>query len=109
MLQWFFQYVFEWDVFLVWLRGECSLETGERGGYGTGVAGRVGGEESEFVSRDEVDVYLKGVRFPAAVEELIENAESLCAPQKVIDALDRLPKREYGGAAEVEAAVERLP
>jgi hypothetical protein len=85
------------------------METGERGGYGTGVAGRVGGEESEFVSRGEVDVYLKGVQFPAGKDELIENAESLCAPQKVIDALDRLPEKRYGGAGEVESAVEHLP
>jgi hypothetical protein len=84
------------------------LETGERGGYGTGVAGREGGEESAFVSPTEVDEYLKGLSFPASKYEVLENAEFRCAPQKIIDVFDKLPEQDFLKPSDVESAVERL-
>lgn len=84
------------------------METGERGGYGSGVAGREGGEESVFVSRSEVDVVLKGLSFPASKGEVLETAEYNCASQKVMDVLERLPDRDFTRVSDVESAVERL-
>ena len=85
-----------------------SMETGERGGYGTGVAGRAGGEESRFISKEEVAEYLKDMDFPAARDVLVRDAERRCAPQKVVDVLERLPDREFRGVSDVDDAVRRL-
>jgi hypothetical protein len=84
------------------------LETGERGGYGAGLAGREGSKESVFVSRTEVDEYLKGLSFPANKQEVLENAEVRCAPQKIIDVLDLLPNQDFSKPSDVESALERV-
>jgi len=86
----------------------CDMETGERGGYGTGVAGRAGGEESVFISKEEVVEYLKTMDFPATKHDLVQSAAHRCAPQKFLDALGRLPDHKFTSVAEVDAAVRHL-
>jgi hypothetical protein len=45
----------------------------------------------------EVMRYLDGVKFPANRDQLIQHAQSKNAPQEVIQALQRIPSRDYDG------------
>jgi hypothetical protein len=47
----------------------------------------------------EVQRHLSGVDFPATRDQLIEHARGQDAPQEVIEALQRIPDREYEGPA----------
>jgi len=62
---------------------------------------KIEAEPGKIVSPVEIDSYLKGVDFPADLDELIEHASQNGAPLDVINMLEQMPDREYGSAADV--------
>ena len=60
-------------------------------------------QESEAkVSASQLALYLKGIKFPASRDDIVETARSNGAPESVIGVMQKLPKREYNRANEVE-------
>ncbi|MFA5133716.1 MAG: DUF2795 domain-containing protein [Patescibacteria group bacterium] len=55
-------------------------------------------------SAAELQKYLKGVSYPASKQELVSAAQSNEAPQEVMDHINMLPEKDYGGPQEVEMA-----
>ncbi len=67
--------------------------------------GEKGGEaslRSEKVSVAQLQMYLKGIDYPANKQKLIQTAKSNNAPENVMSFLNRLPEREYRAPTEVE-------
>ncbi len=53
------------------------------------------------VSPFHIEKYLKGMDFPAELDDLIEHARENDAPDEIIEMLEEMPDREYGSAADV--------
>ncbi len=69
------------------------------------------GEEpmrSEKVSAAQLQVYLKGIDYPADKQKLIQTARSNNAPESVMMWLNRLPDRQYSRPTEVEQEFGKL-
>lgn len=49
----------------------------------------------------EVEKHLKGIKFPANRDDLIEHARQNHAPEEVLSTLERMPDREFSNAADV--------
>ncbi len=67
--------------------------------------GQKGGEaslHSEKVSAAQIQVYLKGIHYPADKNKILETARKNSAPQNVMSFLNRLPSKDYNRANEVE-------
>ncbi len=67
--------------------------------------GEKGGEaslRSEKVSAAQLQMYLKGIDYPANKNKILETARKNSAPQKVMSFLNRLPEREYPRPTEIE-------
>lgn len=60
-----------------------------------------GGGFGAFLQHSNVLNHLKDVQFPCTKQDLINAAEEDHAPDKVIEALDRLPDKEYASTADV--------
>jgi hypothetical protein len=60
--------------------------------------------QAEFI---KVQKFLGGVNYPATKDQLIEHARGKQADDDVIDALQKLPEREYDGPNAVSAAVAK--
>lgn len=57
-----------------------------------------GGEHalhSSKVSAAQIQVYLKGMDYPANKEEIVQHAEQNNAPESVLKYLRQLPERQY--------------
>lgn len=61
--------------------------------------------ENSGASPAAVQEYLSGINYPAKKEDLVNHAKSQNAPQDVIDTLEDLPDREYGGPTDVSSAI----
>ncbi len=83
-----------------------TLESGERGGYGTGLAGRQGGESSQFVSHEQLSVYLRNLSYPARKQDVVNAAFANEAPRAIIEKMERLPDQVYSQQADVENAFQ---
>lgn len=77
--------------------------------------GRIGGPKggraslhSEKVSAAQMQMYLKGIKFPADKEKLIETAENNNAPENVMNFFRKLPDRQYERANHVEEEFGKL-
>lgn len=77
--------------------------------------GRIGGPKggkaslySEKVSAAQIQLYLKGIHYPASKQNIINTARSNNAPENVMDYLNRLPDREYGRANDVEKEFSKM-
>ena len=67
--------------------------------------GHAGGEaslRSEKVSAAQIQLYLKGIDYPASKEEIVNHARSQGAPDNVMSYLTRLPERQYTRPTEIE-------
>ncbi len=67
--------------------------------------GQRGGEaslHSEKVSAAQIQVYLKGMNYPANKKQIVDKAKANNAPQNVMDFLNRLPERQYQFPTDVE-------
>jgi hypothetical protein len=53
----------------------------------------------------EVQRYLGGVDYPASKQTIIEAAEDSGAGDDVLEALERLPERDYDDSTEVSSAL----
>ncbi|MHA6794346.1 DUF2795 domain-containing protein [Pseudonocardia bannensis] len=53
----------------------------------------------------QLQKFLRGMDYPARRDELVRHAEQQGADQQVLDALRRIPDREYDGPNAVSAAV----
>lgn len=53
----------------------------------------------------QVEEHLKGIDFPAGKEALIRHARAQQAPDDVLAALEQMPSREYGNAADVARGI----
>lgn len=56
----------------------------------------------------EVEKHLKGIKFPANREDLIEHARQNDAPEEVLSTLERMPDREFNNAADVAKGVGQI-
>jgi hypothetical protein len=54
------------------------------------------------VSASELQLYLKGIRYPADKQKLMEIARGNGAPENVVSVINRLPEKTYGRANEVQ-------
>lgn len=57
----------------------------------------------------EVERHLKGIKFPANREDLIEHARQNDAPEEVLSTLEQMPDREFHNAADVAKGVGQIP
>ena len=73
--------------------------------------GHAGGEaslRSEKVSAAQIQLYLKGIDYPADKGKIIQTARSNNAPEKVMSFLNRLPEREYRYPTDVEVEFGKM-
>lgn len=78
---------------------------------GRSVRGQKGGEaalHTEKVSAAQLQVYLKGINYPANKQKLIDKAMDNNAPGSVMDFIRRLPDREYRSPIEVEQEFSKI-
>jgi hypothetical protein len=54
------------------------------------------------VSAVDITKYLRNMHFPAPKQEIIDYAKKQNATEEVIDALEKLPKQEYGTMSDLE-------
>ncbi len=71
-----------------------SVRGGERGGQAS--------LRSQKVSAAQIQVYLKGIDYPADKQKIIQTAKFNNAPENVMSYLNRLPEREYRYPTDVE-------
>lgn len=67
--------------------------------------GRRGGEaalHSPKVSAAELQMYLKGIHYPADKQKLVDTATGNNAPENVMSFINRMPEKTYNRANEVE-------
>jgi hypothetical protein len=57
------------------------------------------------ISPIDVQKALKGMDYPAKKDEIVEQAKRNGADQEVLDALQKIPDREYDGPSGVSAEV----
>ncbi|HOY10992.1 MAG TPA: DUF2795 domain-containing protein [Candidatus Paceibacterota bacterium] len=62
-------------------------------------------ESNDDIGSVVAQQYLSGINYPAKKEDLVNHAKSQNAPQDVIDTLEDLPDREYGGPTDVSSAI----
>ena len=60
------------------------------------------------VNASQIQLYLKGVSYPANKDDIVSNARSNGAPQNVMDFINRLPDKQYGGPAMVEGEFDKM-
>ena len=65
-------------------------------------------DQQAFTSPAQVEKYLKGIDFPATLEDMIEHARENGAPEDVISLLEQMPDREYDSAADVAKGVGEI-
>lgn len=73
--------------------------------------GPIGGERSlhsRNVSASEIQLYLKGMDYPASKNDLMQQAEQNEAPDFVMEWFRKLPERTYERANHVEEEFGRL-
>ncbi|MDD5039144.1 MAG: DUF2795 domain-containing protein [Dehalococcoidales bacterium] len=58
--------------------------------------------KSEKVSAAQIQVYLKGIHYPANKQQVVNQAKSNNAPENVMSFLRRLPDRQYSRPTEIE-------
>jgi hypothetical protein len=56
---------------------------------------------AEHTSPSAIQKHLKGIRYPASKQDLIDRARANLASQEVIRSLERLPGDEFGGPQDV--------
>jgi hypothetical protein len=64
--------------------------------------------KSERPNPIEVEKHLKGIKFPASKQDLIEHARQNDAPEEVLSTLEQMPDREFGNAADVAKGVGQI-
>lgn len=57
---------------------------------------------------NKIQQHLKGVSYPAGKNDLVSKAKQNQAPDIVMEVLNRLPEKEYGGPQEVMKATKPL-
>lgn len=73
--------------------------------------GQRGGEaamRAEKVSAAQLQIYLKGISYPADKSELVERARDNGAPDNVINMLEKLPDKDYRRPTEVEEEFNKM-
>lgn len=73
--------------------------------------GQRGGQaalHSEKVSAAQIQMYLKGIHYPADKDKLIQTARSNNAPENVMNWFRKLPDRTYDRANHVEEEFGKL-
>jgi len=61
----------------------------------------MGGGFGAFLAHSNIVNFIKDVDFPCSKQDLINHAEDHNAPQKIIEALEKLPDKEYTSIADV--------
>ncbi len=73
--------------------------------------GQKGGEaslQSEKVSAAQLQLYLKGINYPANKQKIVQTAKSNNAPDNVMSFLNRLPDRNYTAPTEIEEEFSKM-
>ena len=77
----------------------------------TSTRGQKGGEaslHSEKVSAAQLQMYLKGIDYPASKHEIVQTARNNSAPENVMSFLNKLPERQYRAPTEVEEEFSKM-
>ncbi len=56
------------------------------------------------VSAADVQLYLKGISYPAHKQDLIDTARDAGAPSEIMQTIEQLPQDEFGGPQDVMKA-----
>lgn len=70
-----------------------------------------GGEaalHSQKVSAAEIQMYLKGINYPADKQKLVSTAKGNGATQNVMEFINRMPEKSYSSPIDVEKAFSGL-
>ncbi len=59
-------------------------------------------QEQGRVSASQIQLYLKGVNYPASKQDIVSAAQKNGAPSNVMSFINRLPDKQYGGPNMVE-------
>ena len=73
--------------------------------------GHKGGEaalHSAKVSAAEIQLYLKGINYPASKIDIVNKGKANGAPSSVMDFFNRMPEKQYGGPTVVEQEFSKL-
>lgn len=65
-------------------------------------------EQMHKFSASAIQLFLKGVDYPANKQKLLQAAKTNGAPQNVIDVMNKLPDRSFNQANEVEEAFGQI-
>jgi len=60
------------------------------------------------VSPAQVEKFIKGIKFPASKQELIEQAEGNNANDDVINILDNVPDKQFNSPIEISIAIGKM-
>ncbi|HNY64021.1 MAG TPA: DUF2795 domain-containing protein [Deltaproteobacteria bacterium] len=61
-----------------------------------------------MASTGEILEYLRGIDLPKSKSELVQYAQSRNAPDDVIDALNRMPDKQFVNAADITHALGEI-
>ncbi len=64
-------------------------------------------QEEHVISATDISHALKGVNFPASLDELINQASNNNAPQEVVNIIRNMPNQNFNSMADVEHAFSR--
>lgn len=60
------------------------------------------------VSPAQVEKYIKGIKFPASKQELLQQAESNNANDDVLDILENVPDKKFNSPIEISIAIGKM-
>lgn len=61
----------------------------------------------DFLSPSNMQQFFQGLDFPCSKQELYSHAEDQNAPQQVLDAIEKMPDKQYNSISEVTAAAAK--
>jgi hypothetical protein len=64
--------------------------------------------KSGHVSPAIVEKYLAGIHYPAEKKTLVDKAQNNCAPDAVIDLLDKLPDKTYKSPIDITKEIGKI-
>ncbi|MBW1989205.1 MAG: DUF2795 domain-containing protein [Deltaproteobacteria bacterium] len=57
------------------------------------------------LTKEEIGRYLRNLNYPATREDIVQNATEQGADEELLDAMRRLPSRQYNAPVEINQAL----
>jgi hypothetical protein len=70
--------------------------------------GKNGGEMMVRVSPAQVEKSIKGIRFPASKQDLVQQAESNNANEDVLNILENVPDKQFNSPVDISKAIGKM-